>query len=165
MTTTPTPTTATDIISALAGVPDGSALAELRAQRPEATEHAQGSYAAIFDPAEPAGLSAVERFAIAVRVAGLHAAREAIEHYRARLIASGATPEIVAAAEPTGKGGSARLQAILAHASLLGTHPIDATPDDHQKLADAGLSTLEIVQLSQAVAFLSFQLRVITALQ
>src|SRR3954452_1656918 len=105
MTTTPTPTTATDIISALAGVPDGSAVAELRAQRPEATEHAQGSYTALFDPDEPEGLSAVERFAVALRVSTIHAATEAIAHYKARLIASGATPEIVNVSEQPGRPG------------------------------------------------------------
>ena len=50
----------TDVISDLAGVKPDSPLAELRTQRPEATEHAQGSYAALFDPDEPEGLSAVE---------------------------------------------------------------------------------------------------------
>ncbi len=156
----------TDVISDLAGVKPDSLLAELRAQRPEATEHAQGSYTALFDPDEPEGLSAVERFAVATRVSTIHAATEAIAHYTARLIASGATPEIVSVAEQPGRsGGSARLSALLAHADLLGSHPIDTTPDSHQSLADAGLSTLEIVQVSQLIAFLSFQLRVITALQ
>jgi len=94
--------TGTDVISALAGVQPGSPLAELRAQRPEATEHAQGSYSALFDPEEPGGLSPVERFAVALRVATLHAATEAAAHYRQRLAAAGASPEIVAAAAQEG---------------------------------------------------------------
>jgi alkylhydroperoxidase domain protein len=59
----------------------------------------------------------------------------------------------------------ARLQAILRHTDLLSTHPVDSTPDDLQALADAGLATVEIVVLSQIVAFISFQVRVIAALQ
>ena len=51
MTTT---TTTDDIISTLAGGAPAPA-AELRAQRPEAMEHAQGSYTALFDPAERVG--------------------------------------------------------------------------------------------------------------
>ena len=170
MTTT---ATQTDVISSLAGIAPGSALAELRAQRPEATQHAQGSYAALFDPAAPVGLSPVERFATALRVATIHAASEAAEHYQQRLVDAGASPEIVAAAalEDAGAGSQAdpavpaRLQAILSHADLLATRPVEATPDHLQALADAGLATVEIVQLSQIVAFISFQVRVVAGLQ
>src|SRR5205085_12373376 len=95
----------TDVISDLAGVKPDSPLAALRAERPEATEHAQGSYTALFDPEEPEGLSAVERFAVALRVATIHAANEGIAHHKARLIASGATPEIVSVAERPGASG------------------------------------------------------------
>jgi alkylhydroperoxidase domain protein/CMD domain protein len=165
--------TQTDVISGLAGIAPGSALAELRSQRPEATLHAQGSYAALFDPADPVGLSPVERFATALRVATIHAATEAAEHYLQRLTEAGSAPEIVAAAalEDAGAGSQsdpavpARLQAILAHADLLATRPVEATPDHLQTLADAGLATVEIVQLSQIVAFISFQVRVVVGLQ
>jgi alkylhydroperoxidase domain protein/CMD domain protein len=172
-TTAATPPATNDIISTLAGIAPGSPAAELRAQRPEAMQHAQGSYTALFDPAELVGLSPAERFAIALRVATIHAATEAAEHYRQRLIEAGASAEIVAAAalEDAGSGSQPdpavppRLQAILAHADLLSTHPVDATPDDLQTLADAGLATVEIVVLSQIVAFVSFQVRVVAALQ
>ena len=156
----------TDIISALAGVQPDSALAQLRAERPEATEHAQGSYAALFDPAEVIGLTQAERFATALRVATLHAADGAIAHYRSRLIQAGGSAEEVQAAEQgAATASSPRLRAILSHAELLGTHPVDASPDALQQLSDAGLSTLEVVVLSQIIAFISFQLRVITGLQ
>src|SRR5215212_1815630 len=168
------PTTTTDdVISALAGVTPGSAAAELRSQRPEAMQHAQGSYTALFDPAELVGLSPAERFAIALRVATIHAAAEAADHYRRRLLEAGAVPEIVAAAalEDAGSGSQPdpevpiRLQVIFRHVDLLSTHPVDATPDDLQALADAGLATVEIVVLSQIIAFVSFQVRVVAALQ
>jgi alkylhydroperoxidase domain protein/CMD domain protein len=172
-TTAATPTATNDVISTLAGIAPGSPAAELRAQRPEAMQHAQGSYTALFDPAELVGLSPIERFAIALRVATIHAASEAAEHYRQRLIEAGASQEIIAAAalEDAGSGSQPdpavppRLQAILAHADLLSTHPVDASPDDLQALADAGLATVEIVVLSQIVAFVSFQVRVVAALQ
>ena len=143
-----------DVISELAGIRPDSPLAALRAQRPEATRHAQGSYAALFDPAEPVGvgLTPVERLAVALRVASIHAASEAVAHYRQRLIQAGAA-------------ASARLQSILRHADLLATRPVDAGPDDLQALADAGLSTREIVALSQIIAFVSFQVRVVAGLK
>ena len=168
-----TAATDTDVISSLAGVAPGSPTAELRAQRPEAMQHAQGSYTALFDPAEPLGLSPAERFATALRVTTIHDAPEASEHYRQRLVDAGASPEIVAAAALEDAGSASqsdpavptRLQAILRHADLLATRPVEATPDHLQSLADAGLATVEIVQVSQIVAFISFQVRVVTALQ
>jgi len=160
--------TALDIISALAGIAPGSARAALREQRPEATQNAQASYNALFDPTTALGLPASDRFAIALRVASIHAAPEAADHYRTRLLAAGADALTVeTAASATGDTGrlSGRLAAILAHVDMVTTHPIDATPDDLQTLADAGLATIEIVQLSQIVAYTSFQVRVIRTLQ
>ena len=57
-----------------------------------------------------------------------------------------------------------RLSAALEHAHLLVFHPRDARSSDLQRLLDAGWSTPGIVTLSQLVAFLSFQLRVILGL-
>lgn len=43
-------------------------------------------------------------------------------------------------------------------------HPRDAEPAALQRLLDTGLSTTDIVTLSQIVAFLSFQIRVVAGL-
>lgn len=58
-----------------------------------------------------------------------------------------------------------RLSAGLAHAHLLIFHPRDASPAALQSLLDAGWSSTEIVTLSQLVAFLAFQIRVVTGLR
>src|SRR6266851_1731964 len=89
--------TAIDVIFHLAGIQPGSPLAELRAQRLEAANHAQGSYAALFDPDDVADLTAVERLATALRVATVHLAAQAAAHYRARLVDAGAAAEVEAA--------------------------------------------------------------------
>ena len=57
-----------------------------------------------------------------------------------------------------------RLAAALDHAHMLVFHPRDADPAALQRLLDAGLSTTAIVTLSQLVAFLSFQIRVVAGL-
>ena len=59
----------------------------------------------------------------------------------------------------------ARLSAALEHAHLLILRPRDASPAALQSLLDAGFSTTDIVTLSQLVAFLSFQIRVIVGLR
>lgn len=67
------------------------------------------------------------------------------------------SPQLAAAAGP-------RLAAALAHTHLLVYRPRDASADALQELLDAGWSTTGIVTLSQLVAFLSFQLRVVAGL-
>lgn len=61
-----------DIIDHLAGIAPGSRLDEVRAQRPQARENAQKSYLALFEPEVPGNVSALERYAVATFVAGLH---------------------------------------------------------------------------------------------
>lgn len=58
-----------------------------------------------------------------------------------------------------------KLSAALNHVHLLVFRPRDASAAELQKLLDAGWSTGGIVTLSQIVAFLSFQIRVVTGLK
>jgi CMD domain protein len=76
------------------------------------------------------------------------------------------------AAGPRYRGGAEarrtlgpRLAAALEHAHLLVFHPRDAAPASLQALLDAGWSTTDIVTLSQLVAFLAFQIRVVAGLR
>jgi CMD domain protein len=59
----------------------------------------------------------------------------------------------------------ARLAAALEHAHLLVFRPRDASPAAMQALLEAGWSSTAIVTLSQLVAFLSFQVRVVAGLR
>jgi CMD domain protein len=58
-----------------------------------------------------------------------------------------------------------RLAAAFEHVHMLVFHPRDAAPAALQALLDVGWSTTDIVTLSQIVAFLSFQIRVVTGLR
>jgi CMD domain protein len=58
-----------------------------------------------------------------------------------------------------------RLAAALEHAHLLVFRPREASREALQRLLDAGWSTTDIVTLSQLVAFLTFQLQVVTGLR
>ena len=58
-----------------------------------------------------------------------------------------------------------RLAAAFEHVHMLVFHPRDATPVALQALLDAGWSTTDVVTLSQIVAFLSFQIRVVVGLR
>lgn len=155
-----------DVLNALLGIDAGSPVADLRAQRSAATEHTQGSYAALFSPKTASAFDATERFATALRVAALHKEPALIDHYAARLRELGASERMIAAAltGPETAGIPARGAAILAHADLLVIRPAAATPNDLRKLTDAGLSDAEIVTVSQLIAYVSFQVRVFVGL-
>ena len=58
-----------------------------------------------------------------------------------------------------------RLTAAFEHVHMLVFHPRDAAPPALQALLDAGWSTTDVVTLSQIVAFLSFQIRVVAGLR
>jgi alkylhydroperoxidase domain protein/CMD domain protein len=160
-------TISTDVLNTLLGLDDGSALAELRAQRPEATGHTQGSYDALFSSHPESPLSLAERFATALRVATLHEEPALRDHYAARLRATPGVSEQLIARVLDGPGAAglpARLRAILAHVDLLVIRPAAATPADLKALQAAGLSDTEIVTVSQLIAFTSFQVRVYVGL-
>ena len=58
-----------------------------------------------------------------------------------------------------------RLAAAFEHTHMLVFHPRDAAPPYLQALVDAGWSTTGIVVISQLVAFLSYQIRVVAGLR
>ncbi|MDR7127440.1 CMD domain protein [Pseudotabrizicola sp. 4114] len=69
------------------------------------------------------------------------------------------------ASGPLRNAAGVRLTAALEHAHLLVLHPRDASPVQLEALVLAGWSTAGIVVLSQLVAFLSFQIRVVAGLR
>jgi uncharacterized protein YciW len=115
----------------------------------------------------PGSLSAIERHALALRVASLGGAAPIADAHRAELDWFGLDATTIAAIE----GGdpapalSPRLQALLAHASLLTVSPREAAPRHIAELRAAGLSTREIVAGLQLIAFLAFETRLLASLQ
>lgn len=159
------PTTAThDVIDQLAEIAAGSPVAALRREKPDLVRFAQGSYDSLLEPAEPAGLSLVERHAVAYRAALLTRFPDVAEWHRARLEELGATPEaITAIAEFTDGHGDVgpRLEAILAHTNRVTVSPGSAQPEHIAQLKAAGLTPTEIVTLGQLLGFVSYQVRAI----
>jgi alkylhydroperoxidase domain protein/CMD domain protein len=151
----------TDLLDVLAGA--GPRLVALRARREKATAHAEGSHRALFEPADPGGVSGLERAAVALRVAAWHEEPRLVDHYRRLLTAAGAAADLVALVETRGgrPPDNARLGAELAHADLLAARPAEATPADLASLAAAGLTERDIVTISQVIAFVSFQARLL----
>jgi len=183
-----------DVIDTLVGIAPGSKLDAIRAQRSEARKHAQASYTSLFEPRDWGGVTAEERFAVASFVAGLHGEPQTDAFYSSKLTAGlrAAIAAEGAAARTKGPYGSypkgplsventsgptyrvaegnrgilgRRLAAAFEHTHMLVFHPRDAAAPALQALLDAGWSTTDIVTLSQLVAFLSYQIRVVAGLR
>jgi uncharacterized protein YciW len=144
-----------DVMDMLAGLPDGSAIAELRRQRPDVVRHLQGSDDAIFAPAHHGGFTRPEREAAASRVATLLRDSALEEHYQRRLVALGETNPL------TGVRG----ETIMAHIDCVTMTPDSATQADLDRLLAAGLTQHAIVSLSQLIAYVNFQSRVLAGLR
>jgi uncharacterized protein YciW len=142
-----------DVIETIIGVAPGSALARLRAERPEMMHHTQGSHDALMTPAEPGGLSPGERALIASRVAELAGHAGLAEHYRGLVNRRGAE-----------LAPSPRLALILDHVARVTTAPGSATKAHLDALRGAGLAAKDIVTLSQIIAFVSYQVRLAAGL-
>jgi alkylhydroperoxidase domain protein/CMD domain protein len=156
-----------DMLNSLLGIADSSALAQLRLQRREATRHMQGSYDALFSGTSATAVSRTERLATALRVAALHEEPAFVEHFSTLLrTADSAAEELIGAvlAGPAATGLPLRLKAMLTHADLLVVRPAAARPAALAALQQAGLSTPEIVTISQLIAFTTFHIRVFVGL-
>lgn len=172
----------TDIINYFAGL--SPQMAQLRARRADAVANAQLSFSALLEPEhEDGNFRPVERYAVAAFVAGIYGAGKTAEFYCDLLedcappLLSNAVKEAIAHGISTGpySGGGfitfeniprlgPRLVAAFDFAHLLVFHPKDASPQAIGHLQGARWCDDAIVSLSQLVAFLSFQLRVIDGL-
>ena len=156
-----------DILNQLACMGLGQSLVELRTQRADVARFAQGSYDALLNPPDPAGVSLVERGLIALHVALISHSAPLVAHYRQRLVEHGAPAESIGAVEqfPKGNALTPRLASILQHATMLINEPHTATPEHLAQLQMHGVSGHDLVTISQLIAFLSFQVRVLAGLQ
>lgn len=86
-----------DIITRLAGLSPGHPVDALRDLRPQARAQAQASHDALFAPADPGAMPLLDRWAVALYIAGLHRAPTPAAHYEAGLRAAGGSDALVAA--------------------------------------------------------------------
>jgi CMD domain protein len=155
----------TDVMDTLAGLSPGSPLAQLRRERPDVVQHLQGSDDAIFSPRDDGGLTRAERAAAALRVATLLRDTVLSEHYRARLGALDAEGTLAKTVEGGSRSTEPRWDAILAHVDLVTRGPGSAERRDIDNLLAAGLSSQAVVSLSQLIAYVNFQSRVLAGLR
>ncbi|KYQ97161.1 alkylhydroperoxidase [Serratia plymuthica] len=145
-----TPLNTEDLLATLAEIVPGSALAQARATRQAATDAIQASYQALFAPADAGDFPPAQRLLIAQRISEWQADQPLAAHYAALLEQQGGAP------------AGPRWQAALDHAERLAFKPASADAQHLQGLQQAGWSLDDIVTLSQLIAFVSFQSRLLT---
>ncbi len=150
-----------DVIAVLADAADNPAVAAAMAGRADLMAASEANYRAVMTPDDPGGLSGEERRALACRIAMLNGDAPLAKHYVTGLGAAGAALADPEAPSPA----DTRLAAMLRHVDLVTRHPREATRADIAALTAAGLATADIVRLSQVIAFVNYQLRVITGLR
>jgi CMD domain protein len=154
-----------DVMNHLAGLEEDAALARLRRQRADVVRHTQGSEEAIFAPLEDAGLTRAERAAAALRIAVLLRDARLHGHYRKRLQALDAGGSLGQSAFGGAHGvAEPRWRAILAHVERVTVAPDSARREHIDDLLACGLSPRAVVALSQLIAYVSFQARVLAGL-
>jgi CMD domain protein len=112
-----------------------------------------------------AGGSAVLKAAIALAVAAGKTQGPYGAYPKGPLSVEDTTGLIYRVAADVGLTLGRRLVAAFEHTHMLVFHPRDADATSLQALLDAGWSTTDVVTLSQLVAFLSFQIRVVSGLR
>ncbi|WP_417221287.1 CMD domain protein [Achromobacter spanius] len=154
-----------DLVDKLVGLTPGSKTFQVRHQREKVAAATQGSYDALFDPALP-GLSLAERLLVALYATRISLSPLLASHYRARLAETEAAPADIAVAE-SGKPSDAstpRLVAVLEFTRKLIENPVEGDEAALKTLPAAGVTTPAVVTLSQLIAFLSYQTRLVAGL-
>lgn len=160
--------TVPDAIDAMLGA-DAARVAALRDRTPAHRRQLQEYYLAIFapDPESAAAFPLADRALVAVRVAS-HTGSAAVRDWYADVARAAGADEasIARAANPADAWtGDSLRDAALRRADLVTLRPADTTAADLAALAAAGLSPAGILALSQAIAFVSYQLRLVAGLR
>ena len=149
------------VVAKAAGISAESPLAGVLSGRSDVLELTEKSHDATLRPNQPGGLQLAERAALACRIALLNNEAVLARHYDS-LIGSG---DFAIADTGFDGGGDIRLRAILRHADLVTVDPKEAAAGDISALRSAGIADADIVRLSQLIAFVSYQIRVVAGLR
>ena len=150
-----------DQIDMLAGVAPQSALFEIRRERPEAVDGVEHCRIAVLAPGNDLGAGL--RAALAARMARLIGDAALAEVFDRRLEGD-ARERLRDIASGTSQGEDPLVAVMVAHANLVTLSPGDAGEDDIRRLTASGLNEMQIVALSELVAFVNFEARLIAGL-
>lgn len=159
-------TAAPDILDQLAGLAADSPVAALRRQRPDVVRFTQGTDEAIFaPPIDDGGLTRAERAAAALRVATVIHDPILQDRYQTLLEPLDEDGSLLRSTDVEAGTDDARWATVIAHIDRVTTDPDSATKEHIDGLIADGLSPHAVVSLSQIIAYVNFQARVLAGLR
>ena len=147
-----------NVINTTLGISPDDALYELRAFRPNFVIGAEVCRAAVLHPDDDLGLSSDLRYAVAHRAAATGSNSDFLASYPApsrsdlRDLAEGGDPQ------------DRTLAALARHTDLIAKNPSDASKAHLQDLLDAGFSVPQIIALSELLAQVCYEMRIVHGL-
>jgi uncharacterized protein YciW len=147
-----------DAINTALGVTAGDPLSQLRARRPEFVSGAETARAAVLHPEDDLGLSPDLRHAVAHRAAAFAD--------NAALLAGYPAPD-AADLHDLAKGGTPKdpaLAALARHTDMIAAKPARASEADLQALLAAGFTVPQITALSELLAQVCYETRIVHGL-
>ena len=149
------------VVVRAAGIYTDHPLAGVLSGRSNIIELTEKSHDAALKPEPSGGLTHSERAALACRMTRLNRSGELTSHYESMVDAGDAL-----IADPSFDGAdNARLKAIIRHPDLVTLSPKDAVAGDIAALKAAGILEQDIVRLSELIAFVNYQVRVVAGLR
>ena len=148
------------IVVKASGISAESPLASVLELRRDILELTEKSHEASLRPNQSGGLSHAERAGLACRIAKRNNEAVLAQHYET-LFSDGSQ----AIANTDFQGDDDRMKAIIRHTDLVTLNPKDAKAEDVSALRSAGLDDADIVRLSELIAFVAYQVRVVAGLR
>lgn len=153
-----------DAIDRVVGLLPEDALALTRRQRPEFVNGAEQCLESVLAPRDDQGLAIDLRLALALRIATLNNDSALQQDYRTQLAQYQPAEQLQVLAR--GEHNLAEPLATLArHSDMVTQFPAEATEANIRLLEQAGFNNAQIVALSELIAFVNFQTRVIAGLR
>ncbi len=132
--------------------------------RPEFVSGAEVCESALLAPANDQGLARPLRLALSLRMAKALGVSSLVSTLTKAIETEGSTPPLIAIADGQDEVLDAFHTAIVHHADLITVTPRDATRQDLEALQQAGLTIPQIIALSELIAFINFEARIIAGL-
>ena len=146
-----------------AGISLSPALTEVLLGRSDLIELSQQAHNACLKPQEPGGITYTYRAALAGRIASLHEEFELADHYKSMIPTD--DPAIRNVDQSLSVSYPGTIEAMIKHSDIVTKNPRNVDDADIKTLEVNGLTTSDIVRLSEIIAFMNYAIRVIKGIR
>ena len=146
-----------------AGISLSPALTQVLLGRSDLLGLSQQAHDACLKPQEPGGITYTYRAALAGRISSLHEEFELADHYKSMIPTDDPAIRIVDPSLSVSYPGT--IEAMIKHSDIVTKNPRNVDDADIKTLEANGLTTSDIVRLSEIIAFMNYAIRVIKGIR